>query len=316
MLFREVLDIFEIIDSPKACGKDIVQLFKPYDANVKVEKVQGEKGYTEFVQILIKGRNGKSVNSKKNIESKNAKTFGIVGRLGGVGARPSRIGVVSDADGAIAALAAALKLAKMKTLGDELNGDVLISTHICPNAPTLPHKPVDFMSSPVDIGVMNKYEVHEDMDCIFSIDTTKGNKIINHKGISISPTVKEGYILKVSDDLVRILESSTGELAHVFPISIQDITPYGNDLYHINSIMQPAVATDKAVVGVAITTKTAVAGCATGASHEVDIANAANFVIEVAKEYTLGNFEIYSEEEFEMLQNKYGSMKRFQTLGE
>jgi hypothetical protein len=140
--------------------------------------------------------------------------------------------------------------------------------------------------------------------------------VINHRGIAISPTVKSGYILKFNDDLLRIMEMTTGDLPVTFAVTTQDITPYGNGVYHLNSILQPAVATDAPVVGVAITAKTAVPGCGTGASHEVDIAQAVRFCIEVAKEYTQGNFEFYDKEEYERLVKLYGSMKHLQTLGD
>ena len=222
---------------------------------------------------------------------------------------------MSDGDGAIAAVSADYKLALMKTKKDELLGDVIATTHICPDAPTAPHFPVDFMDSPVTIMEMNKHEIATEMDAILSIDTTKGNVIINHKGISISPTVKSGYVLKVNSDLVRIMEMATGQLAHTFPITTQDITPYGNDVYHINSILQPSVATTAPVVGVAITTISAVPGCGTGASHEVDIADAVRFSIEVAKEFTAGKLEFYDAKEFAHLEELYGSMSQLQTMG-
>ncbi|WP_313803513.1 DUF1177 domain-containing protein [Cytobacillus sp.] len=212
--------------------------------------------------------------------------------------------------------ASALKLADMQIKGDTLLGDVLVTTHICPNAPTLPHDPVDFMDSPVDILTMNKHEVLPEMEVILSIDTTKGNRVVNHKGIAISPTVKEGYILRVSDDLLRIMEMSTGQLPVTFPITTQDITPYGNGVYHINSILQPAVATDSPVVGVAITAQSIVPGCGTGASHETDIADAVRFAVEVAKEATNGTCEFYSKDEFKRITELYGSMKVLQTLGQ
>lgn len=271
--------------------------------------VTGENGSTDFVKILIKGTNGKSSGG-------HAPTLGVVGRLGGLGARPNRIGFVSDGDGAAAAVTIALKLAIMSEKGDRLPGDVYVTTHICPDAPTRPHEPVDFMDSPVDILTMNRYEVVPEMDAVLSIDTTKGNKVINHRGIAISPTVKSGYILKFNDDLLRIMEMTTGDLPVTFAVTTQDITPYGNGVYHLNSILQPAVATDAPVVGVAITAKTAVPGCGTGASHEVDIAQAVRFCIEVAKEYTQGNFEFYDKEEYERLVKLYGSMKHLQTLGD
>ena len=30
------------------------------------------------------------------------------------------------------------------------------------------------------------------MDVVLSIDATKGNRLVNHKGIAITPTVKDG----------------------------------------------------------------------------------------------------------------------------
>ncbi|NWQ43545.1 DUF1177 domain-containing protein [Bacillus sp. EB106-08-02-XG196] len=310
MVLKQTLTAIDILDNAYVSGEKVKELFSTYaNVTVTVQTVEGDKGSTDFIKIVIPGSNGKS-------NGGDAPTFGIVGRLGGIGARPSRIGIVSDADGAVAAVASALKLADMQTKGDTLVGDVIVTTHICPDAPTRPHEPVDFMDSPVDILTMNKYEVVPEMESILSIDTTKGNRVINHKGIAISPTVKEGYILRVSDDLLRIMEMATGQFAVTFPITTQDITPYGNDLYHINSILQPAVATSAPVVGVAITAQSVVPGCGTGASHETDIADAVRFAVEVAKEATNGTCELYSKDEFNRITELYGSMERFQTMGQ
>jgi hypothetical protein len=122
--------------------------------------------------------------------------------------------------------------------------------------------------------------------------------------------VKEGYILRVADDLVRIMETTTGRPAVTFPITMQDITPYGNNIYHINSILQPSIATDAPVVGVAISAETVVPGSATGASHEIDIAAVVKFVVEVAKEFGRATAEFYDAKEFGRLHELYGSMHR------
>ncbi|MGI6225991.1 MAG: DUF1177 domain-containing protein [Peptococcales bacterium] len=310
MSFKQVLEIYELLDHPQVNGDVITKYFQNKNINnVSYQTVHGEEGKTDFIRVFIPGTSGKSAGGI-------APTLGIVGRLGGIGARPEMIGFVSDGDGCAASLAAALKLGDMAAKGDRLPGDVIISTHVCPDAPTEPHFPVPFMGSPVDIKTMNEYEVDKEMDAILSIDTTKGNRIINHKGIAISPTVKEGYILKTSNDLVNIVEIVTGTSAHVFPLSVQDITPYGNGLYHLNSILQPAVATDAPVVGVAITSGAAIPGCATGASHMVDIELASRFSIEVAKAFGNGTCTFYDQEEFMLIQKLYGSLKHFQTLGE
>ena len=309
MALKQTLVALEAMDDGFVTGERVKALFTDYpDVAITVKTVEGDKGSTDFIRITVFGTNGKA-------KGGDAPTLGIVGRLGGIGARPSRIGIVSDADGAVAAVGAALKLADMQTKGDHLQGDVIISTHICPDAPTRPHQPVDFMDSPVDIYTMNQYELVPEMDAILSIDTTKGNKVVNHKGIAISPTVKEGYILRMSDDLLRIMEVTTGQHPVTFPITIQDITPYENNLYHINSILQPAVATDSPVVGVAVTAQSAVPGSGTGASHEVDIASAIRFSIEVAKEFTNGTCSFYDEAEYSQITKLYGSMKILQTPG-
>lgn len=271
--------------------------------------VVDQKGQSDFVRITIPGLQGKS-------QGKNAPTLGIIGRLGGLGARPSRIGVVSDADGAIAAITTGLKLAEMQQRGDALQGDVIITTHICPNAPTRPHTPVDFMDSPLEDATMNLHEGIPEADAILSVDTTKGNRLINHKGYALSPTVKSGYILPVSEDLLRLMEWSSGQNAVTFPLSIQDITPYGNGLHHLNSIMQPAVSTTVPVVGVAICTETVVPGCSTGASHEVDIAATVKFMIEVAKAFGEGQCAFYDEEQYQLLTELYGDMHHLQATDE
>ena len=111
------------------------------------------------------------------------------------------------------------------------------------------------------------------------------------------------------------MQITTGQLPHVFPLTMQDITPYGNDVYHLNSVLQPCTATDAPVVGVAIAAEVMVPGCATGATHVVDVEEAARFMLEVAKDFGRGNLKFYDEEEYARLQKLYGPMKHLQTLG-
>jgi hypothetical protein len=290
-------------------GKAIVAYAKKMGIEDAIyERVEEGKGATDFIRMLIPGKNGKTAGGA-------APTLGIVGQLGGVGARPERKGFVSDGDGALSVVATAIKLAGMAQKGDQLEGDVIVTTHICPTAPTQPHKPVPFMGSPVSMATNVHITVDSAMDAVLSVDTTKGNRVINKRGFAISPTVKEGYILHISEDLLQIMQTSTGDYPVTFPITTQDITPYGNGLYHLNSILQPSVGTTAPTVGVAITTVTAVPGCSTGASHETDIAEVVRFCVEVAKEYTQGNCSFYDKEEFALVEKLYGSMKHLQTSG-
>jgi hypothetical protein len=306
MALKQVLDIIELLDRPDVSGSEVAELFaKRGLGGMEVDPVETELGSTVFLKLLIPGTEGSSGGG-------NAPTIGIIGFLGGIGARPEVVGLVSDGDGAVTALSAGLKLACMYQLGDRLMGDVVLATHLSPNAPVRPHDPVPFMGSPVGMEEMCERLVDPDMDAILSIDTTKGNRVINHRGFAISPVVKEGYILRVSEALLSLQEWVTGRRPAVFPITTQDITPYANELYHLNSILQPATVTDVPVVGVAITAETAVPGCATGASHEIDIELAARFVVEATKAYTSGKAKLFDQEEFDRLVRLYGTMSYLQ----
>jgi len=310
MVWRQVLDAYEILDSARTDGEQVAELWHASGIeDIRVERAEGPRGHTDFVKAVIPGVRGRSSGG-------DAPTLGIIGRLGGLGARPERIGFVSDGDGALTAVACAMKLGVMQRNGDILPGDVVVATHICPYAPVSPHQPVPFMGSPANGAQMNAHEVDERMEAILSVDTTKGNRVINTRGFAISPTVKQGWILKVSDNLLDIMSWTTGRLPQAFVLTMQDITPYGNNVSHLNSILQPATATAAPVVGVAITAEVPVPGSGTGASHMTDVELAARFCLEVAKAYGSGECQFYDSAEYDELVRRYGEMTKLQTLGD
>ena len=303
----QVLEVMDVLDG-YVTGADVASLLRRADLDVTVRRVAEEGGQTDFVQVRIPGTDGKSSGGA-------APTLGIVGRLGGVGARPEKVGLVSDGDGAVAALAAALKLGLMARRGDRLAGDVIVGTHVCPDAPMIPHDPVPFMGPPVAMTTMNRMEVHPEMDAVVAIDTTRGNRIVNHKGIAITPTIKDGYVLPVSEGFLSVYERVCGCLPVVLALSNYDVTPYGNGLFHINSIVQVATATEQPVVGLAITAQTIVAGSATGASQPGDIALAASFAVEAAKDFGAGLLAFYDAGQFQRALDLYGSLRHLRELG-
>lgn len=305
MGLREVMEAFEILDRPDASGADVVAYWRACGVvDTEVTPVGG----TDFVRAVIPGDTGRLADG-------TAPTLGMIGQLGGIGARPDQIGFVSDGDGALAAVAVAATLGRMRGRGDTLPGDVIVTTHICPDAPVRPHDPVPFMSSPVSIAVANDHQLNDAMDAILSVDTTKGNRVCNHHGFAISPTACQGWLLRVSDDLLDIASRVTGRSPVVLPITMQDITPYGNGVYHLNSIMQPATGTAAPVVGVAITTETAVPGSATGASDLLVVETAVRFCVEVAKGFGRGKVCFHDAAELGRLVDRYGPMTHLQSLG-
>ncbi|WJF89662.1 DUF1177 domain-containing protein [Paraburkholderia bonniea] len=320
MSLQPTLTVYEALDSATVNGQSIKEMFAPYAefgvtvtvTTVNNELPQGSLATTDFVSILIPGSSGKTSGG-------TTRTLGVVGRNGAIGARPARIGMVSDADGAIGAIAVGLKLAQMKARGDHLPGDVLATTHLSTDAPMSLNDGIPFMGMPVSSTTMNTYEVSPEMDAILSLDASKGNSIIKQRGFAISPTAMQGYILRVSPDLVKIMESTTGKPAVTWPISQQDITPYDNGLYHFNSIMQPHVATSAPVVGVALTARSVVGGNDSSANHEIDIAEAVRFCVEVAKRFTVAapgySCEFYNTVEWQKIRAVYPDLTVFQGNG-
>jgi len=310
MSFAAVLAALDLLDSPTASGAEVAAALHAAGVDeVEVVPLRGESGGTDVVRAVVPGTRGRRAGA-------DAPTLGIVGRLGGVGARPTHVGLVSDADGAVAAIACALKLGRMRQRGDRLPGDVILATHVCPDAPLKPHDPVPFVGSPVDGALLNREEVRPEMDALLSIVTTRGNRVINHRGFAISPTVKAGWILPVSRDLLTIQEQVTGRPPVTFPLAMQDLTPSSASLSRLNTILEPAQVTDAPVVGVALTAEVPVPGSATGASQPADIEAAVRFALEVAKAFGAGRCRFHDAREWAELLRHYGPMTHLLTPGD
>jgi hypothetical protein len=299
---KQLIEVLDLMDDSRIDGSGIKSYLEEYGVNdCSIVTLKGEKGKTDIVRALVPGTDGKS-------RGGSSPTLGIVGQLGGIGARPDVRGMVSDADGAVIAVTTAAKLAQSNERGDTIPGDVLLTTHIAPDAPILPHEPVPFMISPVPIMDVLRECVDPTMDALISVDATKGNRVIKRTGFAITATVKNGWILRVSDDLVNIYERVTGEVVSVVPITMQDITPYGNNVYHINSIMQPCVMTESPVLGLATTASVPVPGSGSGANYPVALESATRYCIEIARDYTLGKCNFFDEKEYDILVKRYGNM--------
>ena len=161
MSLQQALEIYHLFDRGDVNGAAVQKVFAPFaehGVEVSVNTVT-EESRADFVRILIKGKSGKSAGGK-------APTLGLIGRNGAVGARPNRLGQVSDADGAVTVIATALKLAQMASWGDRVEGDVIVTTHISVDASITPREPVDFMGMPVRSATMNQYEVDPAMDAL------------------------------------------------------------------------------------------------------------------------------------------------------
>jgi hypothetical protein len=303
-MLKRILEVVDLLDTADASAGAVADWLRGLGAEVEIVPLEGP-GRTEFLRVTVRGSEGSRAGGR-------APTLGVVGRLGGVGARPQRLGLVSDADGAIVALAAAGALARMRRHGDMLRGDVLIRTHISTTSPMIPHEPAPFIDSPVDRDALARAEVDAEMAAILSVDSTRANRIAKQGGFAITGTVKEGYILRPTPAMLDVYERVAGRPPVVLPLFTQDITPPGNLLHHINSIMQPSTLTDAPVVGVALLAPVVIAGVATGVLGEQELATAASFIVEVAKEFSAGALPFFHADEFRRLVELYGSLRHLQ----
>jgi hypothetical protein len=304
-MLKQILEAAELLVGADASGDRAAAWLRECGAEADVTRLEGP-GHTDFLRVVVAGSEGRLAGGA-------APTLGVIGRLGGVGSRPHRLGLVSDADGAIVALAVAAAIARMRTRGDWLRGDVLMRTHVSPASPMIPHEPAPFIDSPVDRDLLARAEIDPAMTAILSIDATRANRIAKRDGFAITGTVKSGYILRPTTQMLDIYERVAGRPAVILPLFTQDITPPATGLHHINSIMQPATMTDAPVVGVALLSPMVVGGASTGVLREHELASAARFVVEVAKEFSAGTLPFWYDDEFRRLVVLYGPMTHLQT---
>ena len=128
------------------------------------------RGATEVRVTTVEEKISHSVHSLHNSwgnpkgGGKATRTLGVIGNLGGVAGYPEIRGLVSDADGAVTALAVALRLLHYAWTGESLDGDVIVATHICTTAPTIPHEPVPFMGNPTFKAITKTLQLRRSLD--------------------------------------------------------------------------------------------------------------------------------------------------------
>lgn len=302
-MLKEVIEVIDLLDDPRAGAGEFNALMPGNVCDVGVEPFSGELGATEFVTCRFKGREGRSAGG-------SARTLGIVGSLGGLRLPGDYPGLNSDADGCIVALACALRLARMWQREQILKGDVIVTTHICQAAHPEPHDPLPFVMPPMPVDEEYRRLVTADMDAILAPETCKGNRLVSRTGFAITSPVKVGYILRPHVSLLHIMEMVTTRPATVFPITMQDVTPYGNGIHHVCGMMLPGQFTDAPVVGVPLTAQMQVVPAATGV-YQYDVLEATGrYCVEVATAFGNGDCHFYYEDDFKGMSERYGDMRR------
>lgn len=218
MILKTLLDVIDLLESNNPL--ELLKRKIPKDIEYEEKKI----GEVTYVKAYYKG------GGKQRIE--------ILGRLGAIQMKENK-GLVSDADGAIVSLTALLELVNLMQKGIEFDIDISIITNISLNAKLISHKPFNFMVPLIDFNDALKEEVDPKADLILSIDSTKGNIIAKYDDFALTHVIKDGYILKLDDNVIEIYNRITGHEIYFIPLTTGDLTPIDFKVYHISTLVSP-----------------------------------------------------------------------------
>lgn len=306
-MLREVMDVLEFLDDARNGAEPFVDLLPDGPQSVEITPFESDIGKTDFIKILLPGSAGKSSGG-------DAPTTGIIGSNGGLRLPGVYPGLASDADGCIVGLATALRLARLRTRDQQLAGDVLISTHICQQAHPAPHDPFPFVMSPLPSSEKHPRLVDDRMDAILTPETCKGNKMVSHLGFAVTPPVREGLILRPHASVLHIMEMVTGKAPVVFPITMQDVTPYELGVHHICGMLLPSIFSTAPVIGVPLVTEIQTHPSATGVQQPMGLESAARFCLEIATAFGNGDCEFYYPDDFKGMIEAFQGLQGWQRI--
>lgn len=306
-MLREIIDTIEFLDDASNGATAFREKLPDGDYGVEITPFESNLGTTEFIKVLFPGSAGKSAGG-------TAPTMGVIGSNGGLRLPGPYPGLASDADGCIVGLAVALRLAGMRTRGQQLAGDVLVSTHICQQARPVPHDPFPFVMSPLPSSEKHPRLVDARMDAVLTPETCKGNKMVAHLGFAVTPPVREGIILRPHASILHLVEMVTGKSPVVFPITMQDVTPYELGVHHICGMVLPSIFCSAPVIGVPLVTEIQTHPSATGVQQPTVLETAARFCVEVATNYGNGDCEFYYPDDFKGMTEAFAGLRGWQRI--
>ncbi len=306
-MLREFMDVLDFLDDARNGAAAFAALLPDGPHVVEITPFESDIGKTDFIKILFPGKNGKSGGG-------DARTTGIIGSNGGLRLPGPYPGLASDADGCVVGLSCALALARKHHRDQQLAGDVLISTHICQQAHPVPHDPFPFVMSPLPSSEKHPRLVDERMDAILTPETCKGNKMASHLGFAVTPPVREGFILRLHETILHAMEMVTGKPAAVFPITMQDVTPYELGVHHICGMVLPSIFSTAPVIGVPLVTEIQTHPSATGTQQPMVLESAARFCLEVATGFGNGDYHFHYPGDFEGMVEAFGAVRGWQRI--
>ncbi len=306
-MLREIMDVLDFLDDARNSAEQFKAMLPDGPHTVEITPFDSDLGHTDFIKILFPGKNGKSSGG-------SAPTIGIIGSNGGLRLPWEYPGLSSDADGCVVGLACALGLARKHHRNQQLQGDVLVSTHICQSAHPAPHDPFPFVVSPLPSSEKHPRLVDERMDAILTPETCKSNKMAAHLGFAVTPPVREGFILRPHETILHAVEMVTGKPPVVFPITMQDVTPYELGVHHICGMVLPSIFSTAPVIGVPLVTALQTHPSATNTQQPMVLESATRFCLEVATGLGNGDYHFHYQSDFEGMLKSFGALRGWQRL--
>ncbi|QIW22735.1 DUF1177 domain-containing protein [Sulfolobus sp. S-194] len=285
MILKTLIDVINILESKNPL--EIIR--KRLENKVKYEEIT--VGEVPYIKVLYKGE------GKDKIE--------ILGRLGAIQMVGTNKGLVSDADGAIITLTTLLELLNLMDKGITFDIDILFVTNLATKAKLIPHKPFDFMVPLMGLDDALKIEVDPTASFILSIDSTKGNRLAKYDDFALTHVVKDGYILKLHDNIIDIYNRVTEHEIYMISLTTGDLTPLDYNVYHISTLISPWLYTSSPVLGLATVSKQVIPGYETGVQNLTMLEHASRFCIELIKYLEKGG-KVYNENELMELESKLG----------
>lgn len=205
MLFKHLIELYELLDSPQASGAIVADYLKAIDPECTVETypLEGPKGITDMVRVRIPGAHGKS-SGRRRADHRSARPLGRFGST----SRTHRIRIRRRWRTHRARLR---RKAARHAQERRRSTWRRIREHAC--VPACAHHAAQTRAvhglCPRPPRPSMPKRSHPSSMPFLVVDTTKGNRIANNRGFAISPTVKQGVVMRVSEDLLGIAEIAT-----------------------------------------------------------------------------------------------------------
>ncbi|BCU69782.1 DUF1177 domain-containing protein [Stygiolobus caldivivus] len=285
MILKTLIDVIGILES-----KSPLETIRKRLEN-KVEYEETIVGEVPYIKAVYKG------GGKDKIE--------ILGRLGAIQMVNTNKGLVSDADGAVITLTTLFELLDLMDKGIVFDIDIVFVTNLATRAKLIPHRPFDFMIPLMGLDDALKIEVDPTASFILSIDSTKGNRLAKYDDFALTHVIKDGYILKLHDNVIDIYNRVTEHEIYMVPLTTGDLTPLDYNVYHISTLISPWLYTSSPVIGLATVSKQVIPGYETGVQNLIMLEHASRFCTELIKYLEKGG-KVYDENELMELESKLG----------